>query len=248
MRNSTRVALLACTVIACGGGVEDADGDAPPAPPAGPPLTEHTLPIAPDTRARAVLADSLPPRDAAVRDTISVEGRPQPLDARLVRAPRAFDLPFTTYTPTDMRVETTAEGDSTGIRFTAEFGGTYEPNAYMHVAAYRAGTTQAVARDIIGGFLLGRVPTDDPITAGRAGWQPVDAPAWAEEAYSFRYAGARTRYVGNAVLARRGARFFHVITHYPAEYGDGIGPRFAYILRQWRWEDTGQRLMDEPEM
>jgi hypothetical protein len=82
----------------------------------------------------------------------------------------------------------------------------------------------------------------------RAPWRdeadPAEPPGWGQEAYTFSYAGdGNVPITGRLVLGRHADRYFHVLTHYPAEYGDGLGPRFQSILEHWRWEDTGRPLV-----
>jgi len=48
---------------------------------------------------------------------------------------------------------------------------------------------------------------------------------------------------GRVSIGRHGDNWFHVVRHYPVEYGDGLGPRLHTILRLWRWDDTGEMLM-----
>jgi hypothetical protein len=44
------------------------------------------------------------------------------------------------------------------------------------------------------------------------------------------------------MIARHEERRVRLVSHYPAEYGDGMGPRIARILSHWRWEDTGTSI------
>jgi hypothetical protein len=161
---------------------------------------------------------------------------PEPTPATLVRAPRGFDVPFSTYLPRGLNVDFNSRGDSAAVRFTAAFGGRPVRNAYMHILMYPPGTTRLVARGDAMAFLRGGAPW-------RNEGQPADPPPWALEAYTYAYTGDGGAYhVGRVVLGRHGSRYFHVVTHYPAEYGDGLGPRLNRILEHWRWEDTGRML------
>jgi hypothetical protein len=186
---------------------------------------------------------ALPERPGTVQDTLLIEGMPEPTTARLVRSPAGFGAPFTTYVPEGVDVDFEEGGDSAGVRFSAAFTGAADPNAYMHVRLYAPGAT-AAAQEVAASFLRSRLPQDHPVNGSLEAEQPyaqVEPPSWGDEAFAFRYAGERnTLYVGRIVLARQNGRVLHVLTHYPAEYGDGLGPRFARILQQWRWEDTGR--------
>lgn len=184
------------------------------------------------------------PRAEALQDTIQLEGMPEPITARLLVAGE-LDPPFSTYVPQGISPVLEAAGDSGSVRFSAAFAGREDPNAYMHVRLYPRGTDLLAAREVVAGFLRSRRPQDDPVGGSdvEEPQQQEEAPAWGLEAHRFDYAGdGNVPYVGRIVLARYRERFFHVLMHYPAEYGDGLGPRLDYILRHWRWEDTGQPL------
>jgi hypothetical protein len=187
---------------------------------------------------------TLPARPATIVDTLLIEGMPEPATARLLSATDA-DPPFSTYVPDGISAALEGGGDTAAVRFAAAFTGAAEPNAYMHVRLYAPATPPALAREIVTGFLRSRRVQDDPI-GGIAIDEPYDVvepPAWGAEAYSFAYVGdGNVPYVGRLVLARYGDRLLHVLTHYPAEYGDGLTPRFDWILGQWRWEDSGAML------
>jgi hypothetical protein len=199
-----------------------------------PPFNLETLPA--DSAAPVQRADSLPARPEARTDTIEVEGSPQVERLTLVRSPEGFAPPFTTYVPPGLRAEFLA-GDSTpSVRFTAAFAGRVNPDAYLQVRVYPRGTAELFARQSVDSYLRGRDPRQDNVRASTR-WP------WAIDAWDFSYGGdAGTPFVGSIALVRHGDRFLHVLAHYPAEYGDGMGPRVAAILREWRWEDDGTSL------
>jgi hypothetical protein len=192
----------------------------------------------PDSRA------ALPERPSTRQDTLLIEGMPELTTSQLVRSPAGFGAPFSTYVPDGIETSFEEGGDSAGVRFSAAFAGVREPNAYMHLRLYAPGATPDPA-EVAASFLRTRRPQDHPVDGGEVDppHEQVDAPSWGDAAFAFRYAGeGAALYVGRIVLARHGQLRFHVITHYPAEYGDGLGPRFARILDDWRWEDTGGML------
>ncbi|HSJ14171.1 MAG TPA: hypothetical protein VK939_07140 [Longimicrobiales bacterium] len=201
-----------------------------------PPFNLETLP--PDSLSTDGGTDSPPPRPEVRVDTIHIEGTAQPERVALVRSPPAFRPPFSTYVPAGLRTEFMA-GDSTpSVRFLAEFGGQLNPEAYLQVRIYPPGAAELVARNAVDAYLRGREPRQDNITESSR-W------TWAIDAYDFSYGGqARTtHFVGSIAIARHGNRYLHVLVHYPAEYGDGMGPRVEQILREWRWEDDGRMLI-----
>jgi hypothetical protein len=186
----------------------------------------------------------LPHRAELREDTLVIEGVPEPALLRLVRAPDPVAAPFTTYVPEGIDTEFEEGGDSAGVRFTAAFAGMREPNAYMHVRLYPPGE-RPDPHEAASAFLRTRRPQDHPVDGGEVDepYEQVEPPAWGDVAYAFQYRGeGGAHFVGRIVLARHGARQFHVLTHYPAEYGDGLGPRFERILAEWRWEDDGEML------
>jgi hypothetical protein len=216
MRALARAAVLAVTLglPAC---ARNGDGAAADAPAPAPPVVERPpLPQAP--------ADRPPSR----RDTIQIEGNPEPVELRLVRSPADFPMPFTTYATSDFVVEPARRGDDPAVRFIAAFGGRRNDRAFVEVLAYPAGLseTEALARaqragtDEGGGAL---VPAERPL------------PRWAIGAWRLQGRGPDGMVLGGVSVGRHGPRRFHVLTRYPAEYADGFGPRAQVILDEWRW-------------
>lgn len=161
----------------------------------------------------------------------------QRLALRLVRSPAAFPAPFSTYVPDDMLAEFAAADSGYSVRFIANFAAQRNDTAYALFYFYPPATTLPVARDYLEGFLDGLVPGETPAT-------PELPPAWAELAYHFRYHPPGTRWVtGMAALGRHADYFFHYISQYPEEFGDGMASRLDLILREWRWLDTGRPLL-----
>lgn len=173
---------------------------------------------------------TLPSRAEIREDTILLEGMPEVVTGRLYRAPEGFPLPFSTYLPEGLAPESVQTNAGQAVRIVAEFGGRRNENAYLRITALPAGTTEAEARE------LARSLAGD-------GARLDDAPShpWAIAEYHFT---RRTpgNPVGFVALGSHGDRFFTIMAHYPAEYGDGLGPRIAYILEHWRWEDSGRGL------
>jgi hypothetical protein len=204
-----------------------------------PPFSVETLP--PESLAAAPRTGRLPARPETRTDTVHIEGTAQPERLTLVRSPEGFQPPFSTYVPPGLRTGFMA-GDSTpSARFVAAFGGTVNNDAYLQVRVYPPGSSEVVARNAVDAYLRGRDPRQDNIRESER-WP------WAREAYDFSYGGegGTELFVGTMAIARHGNRFLHVLVHYPAEYGDGMGPRVEKILREWRWEDDGSRLTDAP--
>jgi hypothetical protein len=187
----------------------------------------------------------LPERAQTRQDTLMIEGMPEPTTSRLLRSSDDFGVPFSTYVPEGLESSFDDGGPGSGVRFTAAFAGAHEPNAYMHVRLYEPGAIPDAA-EVTSAFLRTRQPQDHP-TDGEAVEEPyriVDPPSWGASAFEFQYPGeGGSLYVGRIVIGEVRDRQFHVLTHYPAEYGDGLGPRFQRILEDWRWEDSGEMLV-----
>ena len=211
------VALVgACTVESN----ERDDGGAPPSSRAasGAPLsTDTTTAVAARPQMRV--------------DTLVLEGMAEPVTLTLVRAPNDFPLPFSTYATSDFIVESvasTANGDP-AVRFIAVFGGVRNDDAFLEVAAYPAGTTEAEAS------------ARAARAVGEGG--EVVAPEEASMEWTVRQWRLAARdprggwILGFAGLGRHGDRWFHIVARYPGEYADGFGPRADLILEYWRWGD-----------
>jgi hypothetical protein len=189
---------------------------------------------------------TLPSRAETISDTLLIEGTPEPVTARLLQSPAGTSVSFSTYVPEGISPSFEGEGDTVSVRFAAAFSGVTDPNAYMHVRFYAADMSIAEARDILRGFLSAREPEGAPLDGSpvEQGYQMVEAPSWGQEAFSLSYRGEGNRmYLGHLVIATRRDRVFHVLTHYPAEYADGLGPRFDRILHHWRWDDDSEMLV-----
>jgi hypothetical protein len=198
-----------------------------------------------------VETDGPPPprvRTEVFQDTIIIEGNPEPSRSRLVQSPAGAPVPFSTYVPEGIQASVEGDGDTTAVRFAAAFDGRASREAWMHVRFYPPGTTVEEARQLLSAFLVSRRPEDAPMD-GQLREEPYDVvepPAWAEEAYVLRYRGdGNALFTGRGILAVRDDRVFHVLYHYPVEFGDGLAPRFARILELWRWDRTGELLGDQ---
>jgi hypothetical protein len=178
----------------------------------------------------------LPQRAASISDTLLLEGMPEVTLFRLFRSPEEATVRFSTYVPDGVHAAMEGAADTLAVRFSAAFTGMPHASAYMQVRFYPFDATNRNVLAAMSELLRRRAPAGEELRA-------ADTPAWATEAYTFTYRGdGNVLYVGRAVIALHAGRRFHVFTHYPAEFGDGLGPRFARILDDWRWEDTGAML------
>lgn len=228
MRNTAfAVALIvtACSSEQPGTGAAT-DTTTPPAGTTSP--TGANTGAVPAETATASRPSSRPP--AEKREQIEIEGMREEIVLRLVEPPRGFQPYFYTYAPQDMTSEQVSSDEGTGWRFNARFGGVENPEAFVLVFFYPETTTAESARSTIDGVLRGRTRATEAPGSRRY--------PWAEQEYLYR---GTTRggqpLVGSVALGRHAGRFFHVVVEYPAEFGDGFGPRAHRILSEWRWAD-----------
>ena len=170
-------------------------------------------------------------------DTIYVEGEPQPKTLTLLDVP---DLPFVTYFPTDEFVtEVTRSPRGHGVRFYVNFGGVENREAY--VAIFVAG---------------GETPADSVVelrtfltsTFTELGWEQtsgeVSSCDWAADHLTFQDTAADALTNGYVCFGEHDGLPFYILTHAPAEYGDGFGPRVQTLMEEFRWRDTGEGLAE----
>ncbi|MBW3553538.1 MAG: hypothetical protein KY466_08510 [Gemmatimonadetes bacterium] len=177
-------------------------------------------------------------RPAAMTDTLMIEGSPQPLALRLFRTDDDFPLPFSAYVPEDMtRASEGDDEDGASVRFVAEFGGVRNERALVHLFVHPVGTDPQQALAVVRAYeAAAGVPVSRGIEPlGES--ETLRRMPWADHAYVFRYQASGTWYLGTIGLGSHAGRLYHLVVHYPAEYGDGFGPRAAILLDTWRWGD-----------
>lgn len=202
----------------------------------------------PETATPADTLAAAPPAVEEVReDTILIEGTPQAIRLQRYATPDTFPLPFTTWVPSDMVAEldpANVDQPGAGLRFIANFAGRRSPDAFLHLYVYPAGTT---AQDVLAqarAFVASRgVPVSRGIEVAPPVADTVARQPWTAHEERFRLqVGANQWLVGSIALGEHAGRFFHLITQYPAEFGDGFGPRAAVIQENWRWTDNDAPL------
>lgn len=191
------------------------------------------------------------PRHAPFRtDTLMIEGTPEPMRLALFRSPDGFPLPFRAYVPEDMsaEIEDGDESDAEGaaVRFIAEFGGQRNPGAFVHLFVFPPGTDRNRAIAQARAYEASRgVPVSRGLDPLAESGMDADMP-WALWAFPFRYQSRGQWYGGAIGVGEKDGRFYQIVRHFPAEYGDGFGPRVELISRTWRWAD-GTALVPAPE-
>lgn len=209
---------------------------------AGPPPTDRGTDAVPPPRGRADARTPSPDATTADRparreDTIHLEGMPQSMPLRLVRAPDGFPLRFSAYVPEDMAARFSTGDDGASLDLIAEFGGRRSPDAFLHLYVFPAGTDR---REVEAMALAYRAGRELPVSMGlepleEAG--PESRMGWSGPGYRFRYQGEGTWYIGRLGIGRHGDRFFLLMSHYPQEYVEGFGPRSDIVRQTWKWAD-----------
>jgi hypothetical protein len=174
-----------------------------------------------------------PPQPSEKQDSIPLEGTYNRFTAKLVQ-PQA-EPRFSTYVPADMLHEPTASGEGDGHFFFTNFAGQRNPNAYLLVFIYPAGTTEARARASVESFVASRKALERTREAG-----PRYREALLERDFSFEQNGVH--FFGSIALGKHAGRYFHLAHQYPEGFSEGFEPRAEYIRRQWVWLDDGQGL------
>ncbi|HHY36383.1 MAG TPA: hypothetical protein GX518_01695 [Firmicutes bacterium] len=189
-----------------------------------PPVAENHLPGA-ETGPAAL------ERPETKIDVISLEGQEEPFSFTLLKAE---NIGFTTYIPEDIipTVVSTEEGDAV-VAYT-NFAGQQRDDAYLSFLLYREGIT---LEEAIAGTreLLAAEGYEFP-----AGTEEHRSHPWAVEEFRFTKEDDNSNYVGRAAFGNRGNRVFRVMTHMPAEFGDGFGARIARIIADMEWFTTAE--------
>jgi hypothetical protein len=176
------------------------------------------------------------PRPATIQDTLELEGTKEPITASLFdSAGTSLPVECTTYVPQEVVVETLDAESGAAVRFVARFAGKREENAYLQVVFLPAATTEAGARVRVREVAASRGIEE----------RAPDAPRrfeWSLAEYDFTRRTGPRAVMGTVALGRHGGRYFSAVLSYPEDYEEGFVPRAIYILKQWRWKDTGRGL------
>jgi hypothetical protein len=164
-------------------------------------------------------------RPSTKTDTISIEGEKSQVTLKLYDE---LSQIFTTYFPeNDFVVESASSGEGTGSIFYYNVDGTKNKDVYVSVSFPTwANNTEQLERLLTakGGLIQ------------RNQWQmenrTKDVPySWAREKIVYTEPGSSQNVVAQVYIGEDNGKVFYVITHYPAEYGDGFAPRVDFILK-----------------
>ncbi len=159
-------------------------------------------------------------------DVISVEGEETEISLKLYDA--ASEV-FTTYFPeNDFVAEAGGSGEGTGARFYFSAGGAKNEAVYVAMFFPAQATSLEQIKKLVtqqSGLLQGNQ------------WQVVNQTeevpySWAKEKITFYEPRTASEPIGGEVyIGESDGKAFYVITHYPAEYAEGFGPRADLILK-----------------
>ncbi|NJO42560.1 MAG: hypothetical protein HC865_18565 [Cyanobacteria bacterium RU_5_0] len=163
--------------------------------------------------------------------SLSVEGETTEIELDLFEND-AF--PFTTYYPTqDLIPEVISSSEGMSVRFYFSPMGTKNEKAYIQFfVPTRSASIEQIQELILGdrGLLI------------RNQWELLDRTdivsyPWANEKLMYQQPTGRESIVGAIYIGEENGQGFYVLTHYPAEYGDGFEPRSNIVLENVQFEE-----------
>ena len=169
-------------------------------------------------------------RPETAEATILLEGMEEFIPVRLFVTPAGWPLQFSTYHPDAWVAETETGADGQVVRFTVNYEGQRNDDAYLEVIVHPAGTAEDEARQRVAALAEERGLAEMPDGDERR--QPWSLAEYATVSPAFE----------GVALGRHGDGWFHVHWHYPHDHADGFEPRRALIFREWIWADTGTPL------
>lgn len=181
-------------------------------------------------------------RPAEQQATLTIEGRPEPVQLRRWETPAGFAVPFSTYVPAELTPDLIGSGEGDGVRFSMGPVSTPEQAAYVHVFFHPVATTEDQAAEIVRAVAEEHGPL-----GARSEVEIADRYPWALRQFRFGdYTEGPQEPHGWVALGRHGDRWFHLIVEYPPYMGEAFLPRAEVILDRWQWGDTGAGLGGHP--
>jgi hypothetical protein len=216
---SRYVAMLLCALMALSTAACTPSKTAP----------ETTAPgSAEDANAENAADEALPITKLA---RMTVEGQPMQVELTLFETQ---ELPFVTYIPTqDFEGEAIASNDAEGARFNFNSSSTPDQVAYLEILI----PTQQQSVTQLQELILG----EEGLFV-QNNWEMLDRTEvvsypWAAEKIVYQQQSPTGLVTGSIFMGEEAGQVFYVVTHYPAEYGDGFEPRAALILENLAFTD-----------
>lgn len=157
-------------------------------------------------------------------DTISVEGEKSEVTLKLYDQARSA---FTTYYPeNDFIPDSDRIDEGTSAQFYFNAGNTLNKDVFVGMYFPTKPTTLEQLKQVA--QERGLIQPNQ--------WQQVnrtnDVPySWAKEKIVYQRRGGSEPIQGEVYLGEADGKTFYVVTHYPAEYAEGFGPRADMILK-----------------
>lgn len=157
-------------------------------------------------------------------DTMSVEG--EKTEVTLKRYDQASDV-FTTYVPEkDFVAESRDFGEGTDAWFIYNVGGNPNKNVFVAMFFPAKATTLEQLKQFAQDRRLLEANQWELVTRTK------EVPySWAKEKIVYKQRASSQNLGGEVYVGEANGKAFYVITHYPAEYGDGFAPRADLILK-----------------
>ena len=157
-------------------------------------------------------------------DTMSVEG--EKTEVTLKRYDQGSDV-FTTYFPEkDFVAESRDFGEGTGAWFIYNVGERQNKNVFVAMFFPAKATTLEQLKQVAQERRLLEANQWELVTRTK------EVPySWAKEKIVYKKRGSSQNLGGEVYVGEANGKAFYVITHYPAEYGDGFAPRADLILK-----------------
>lgn len=150
-----------------------------------------------------------------LQDTLMLEGMAEPVSMNLYSTPEGFPLPFHTYLPENFTHEALSSPTAETIRFSMG-------EAQISFVVLPANTGRSKAQSVAKASL------------GKANIQSCRSSYdWQWECL---YVAGKGAQVSRVLLGEQQGRQFYFLISYPAEYGDGFGPRYARVLEEWKFD------------
>ncbi len=170
-----------------------------------------------------------------VTSSVLVEGMEEEMILHLFQDQ---SLPFFTYYPEDLKADKINDEEVKGVRFTTNYGGIQNPDAYAAILFYLpefVGSEDTFLERISGesGFLA----------RGEYEWIEKHEPADLTQGWTIReYFYMSDLYAGSVYAGVHQGQYFLIDIHYPWEFGDGLGARVYEILKSFTWIEDGMPL------
>lgn len=163
-------------------------------------------------------------------DIISIEGEKTQVTLKLYDKASGV---FTTYYPEkDFIAQSRSLGEGIGTQFIYNVGGHQNQNVFVALFFPTKATTLEQLKQVAQQRGLIQPNQWQVVT------QTTEVPySWAKEKIVYKKRASSHNLGGEVYVGEANGKAFYVVTHYPAEYGDGFGPRANLILQNLQVND-----------